>query len=264
MVSFHTDTIELKSESNTLEGYITTSHVDKFKDLVSETCFKSIVDQINKTNITMDLEHLSFRQNGQTLSHPKHSIPVARINEAKQTDKGVWVRASLNQFHPEFKSIKGSIKDGFLHAFSIAYKPIRTMLKRTSEGVVRVLDDISLLNVTLTGNPVNDNARFELKSFIKMEDHTESIKKLTETVNTQAVELKAMAEKFTEAEKSAVELKSLNDSRNETLEKTNIELKSKVAELEKTVVELKSKSINKNTVASTATSQELKGDTLLF
>ncbi len=172
---FYTDTIQFKSEETEegtnyfIEGYISTKDIDLVNDIVTENALNSMLEQLKNRNIKIDFEHEAFRGEDdfeQELN--KTRIPLGRIISQTKDEKGIKIVAQLNpswkKFDKnnnvvmDFKDIWKSIKNKFLDAFSIAYIPIKTAVKKIGETSVRLLDDINLLNVALTGNPVNPNA----------------------------------------------------------------------------------------------------------
>lgn len=177
-----------------VEGYIATHDKDRFNDVITKSAMRDIFNQADE--LMVDFEHEAHRdlttgefRDRQTL------IPVAKIIDKKIDNIGVWVKAQLNHHLGEkFNIIWGSLRDGFLKAFSIAFVPAEPEDYRM-EGDTRVLTRIrTLLNIALTGNPINPNATitgvvtksmndlFETKSEeIKMADEEKPEEKPTET-----------------------------------------------------------------------------------
>ena len=132
-------------------GYISTPEQDLVNDVVTEKGLQSMLKQLKSRSITLDYEHEAWRDDPTIL-------PAGKIVDAKIDDRGLWVKAELNPSSPKFKSLWDSVKDGFVNAFSIAFTPVDVVIK-TVEGVgVRLLNDLNLLNVALTGAPVNKGA----------------------------------------------------------------------------------------------------------
>lgn len=164
--SFQTDKLSFKSEDTGsgkkfyVEGYISTADIDVYNDLVTPNALKSMLRQIQEKNITLDYEHEAWRDDNTIL-------PVGRIIEARLDERGLWVRALLNKASPKFKAVWSSIKQKFITAFSIAFKPLKTIMKTIGNAEVRIIEELSLLNVALTGAPVNEGAvmtGFDMKS----------------------------------------------------------------------------------------------------
>jgi len=141
-------------------GYISVPEVDLYNDLVTMKAMESMLKQIEETTITIDYEHEAWRDNNSIL-------PVAKIVEARVDSVGLWIKAILNKNSPKFKCLWGSIKDGFINAFSIAFQPLRTVEKSFGDVTVRLIEELKLINVAFTGAPVNKGARvvdFGMKS----------------------------------------------------------------------------------------------------
>ncbi|MCK5612099.1 HK97 family phage prohead protease [Candidatus Pacearchaeota archaeon] len=162
--SFVTNSLEFSevgtksSKEHYVTGYISTDEVDRANEVVTRNAMKEMVVQIKSGNIKLDIDHSSFI--GQK------DIPVGKIVDAGIDDKGVWVKCILNVAHTKFKSIWNSIQDGFLDAFSIAYK-IKSFTKQIVSGVnVTFLKSIELLNVAITGMPTCRGAKMT-ESFYK-------------------------------------------------------------------------------------------------
>ena len=172
---FYTEPIEYKAEETSegkkyfIEGYISTKDIDLVNDIVTENALNSMLEQLKNRNIKIDFEHEAFRGDDEFEQElNKTRIPLGRIISQTKDDKGIKIVAQLNpawkKFDKnnnvvmDFKDIWKSVKEKFLDAFSIAYVPIKTAIKRIGEKSIRLLDDINLLNVALTGNPVNPNA----------------------------------------------------------------------------------------------------------
>jgi len=145
-------------------GYISTSDLDVQNDIVTPECLRDMVDQIASKNIKLDVEHEAFLQDSAT-------VPIGRIIEAKLDKKGIWVKAELNAHHARFEEVWNSLKNKFLDAFSITFKPVQ-FVEKNVVGIaetVRMLYKVALLNVAITGNPAQENAKI-------MEVFTKSVK----------------------------------------------------------------------------------------
>jgi phage head maturation protease len=158
-----------------VEGYISTIDADDYNEVVTMHAQEKILKACLNQTITMDVEHDEFIEGNQVLAKPKNTkIPVAKIVEATMKAKGVWVKAEINQDSGAFKKVWGSIKNNFLHSFSIAFAPLKAITKSVNGVATKFIDDLNLINVTLTGSPVNTNATFVpvMKAAIKSMDNT--------------------------------------------------------------------------------------------
>jgi hypothetical protein len=161
---FQFSEIELKGDKRYyVEGYISTTDPDLSNEVLTQSAQEDIVRQCNNHVITMDVEHEEFYEDdGKTIrAKPKNSrIPVAKIVEAELRSGGVWVKVEINRNSDRFERIWKSIQEGFLHSFSVAFYPLRAITKKVGNQVLKFIDNLSLINVTLTGSPVNPNATF--------------------------------------------------------------------------------------------------------
>ena len=152
---------ELKGEEEFfVEGYISTYDLDKVNDVVTKDGMLDIYQQAD--TLKADLEHEAYKPDGEgygVLGSRDALIPVAKVVDKRLDEVGVWVKAKLNPHVEGFKKLWGSIKGGFIDAFSIAFiEPSQTDYSMRGDGA-RLLNNINLLNVALTGNPVNPHAR---------------------------------------------------------------------------------------------------------
>ena len=215
---------ELKAlEDDIVEGYISTGSKDLANDIVTQNCMKSMLAQMQNRTITLDVEHETFK--GRTpaeKSMNKALIPVAKIVDASYDGKGIHVKTKLNTHNSRYEEVKGSIKDGFLHSFSIAYIPTKPYFKSMNGAMVRMLDDVNLLNVTYTGVPINPEAEFDKIMLKSISESLEFDEKevaeilggilMAEEVKTEAplenLEVKSLGEQFKAMSATVAELKA--------------------------------------------------------
>jgi HK97 family phage prohead protease len=157
--TFYTDTstytIQIKNGKPRyyVTGYITTKDRDLINDVVTEEAMQNMLGQLVGKNLKLDVEHEAWTQENPSI------IPLGRIIEANKDDKGIFIKAELNSHANRFKEVWNSIKEKFIDGFSIAYIPVKAVQK-TIDGVSsRLLQEVKLLNVALTGNPMNPQAR---------------------------------------------------------------------------------------------------------
>lgn len=157
-----------------VEGYVSTIDEDKAGEIIEYSAQQDIYNQIKDNSLTMDIEHEEwYNSNGEMLARPKNErIPVAKVVEAELRPRGVWVKAMINTHLKSFSQIWGSIKDGFLKAFSVAFYP--------TEKVGNRIKHLNVINSTLTGSPVNSGAGFtaQMKSAVAYLDALEANKQL--------------------------------------------------------------------------------------
>lgn len=138
---------EQKSEKEYyIEGYISTSDLDRVNDIVTKECLDDMLNQIKTKNIKLDIEHEVTEGS---------KIPIGKIVDARLDTVGLYVKAVLNTASEDFPKVWDSIKNGFLDSFSILYKPIQAIDKFINGKKARMLNKLDLVNVAITGNPVN-------------------------------------------------------------------------------------------------------------
>jgi phage head maturation protease len=177
-----------------VEGYASTIDEDLSGEIVGMEAQERLLAQIKANNITLDVEHSEwYDDNGNVLPKPKNTtIPVAKVVSAELRERGVWVKAKINPHIPSFRSIWNSIKDGFLKAFSIAFYPVAKAGK--------VISDLNLVNITLTGSPVNTGATFNavMKSAKAYLDSQKKKENLEEEKMTEEIKEKVEAQPVVE------------------------------------------------------------------
>lgn len=255
--SFNVETKDDGEKEYYVTGYISTSDRDLVNDVVTKACMEDMLTQIKSGSIKLDIEHEAYRPKD---GNP-NKIPVAKIVDAKIDSKGLYVKAVLNKFSPSFKSIWGSIKNKFLDAFSITYKALDTVDQVVNGVKVRLLNKIMLLNVAITGNPVNPSATMD-KVFMKsleanmmeqdLNAQISELKSKIEILEKENTQLKACGSKEAKADsmeseedkKKKEEMQKEEEAKKteaKNLENKEIaEIKSKIDLLEKENKELKS------------------------
>lgn len=179
-------------EQSFVTGYISVPEIDLYNELVTPNALKSMLRQIMEKTITLDYEHEAWRDDNTIL-------PVGKITEAKVDDKGLWVKAELNPHSPKYKALWGSIKGGFVNAFSIAFKPLKVVAKTIGDTTIKLIEDLELLNVALTATPVNSGAIMtghNIKAVLlkAIEDTKEEKVLVSKALITKLMEEKSMGE----------------------------------------------------------------------
>ncbi len=205
---FYSDKLEYKAIDTErgreyyLEGYISTEDEDLVNDVVTKSGLKSMLEQFKKRSIKLDFEHEAFRGlNKIDIEANKTRLPLGKAVSYTMDNKGVKVTWKMNtnwkKFDEKgnvvmtFEDVWNNVQDGMLDAFSIAYIPTRTAQVNKEGKSIRLLDDVNLLNVALTGNAINPAAKMTAvmaKSLEFMEQ------KELEVDNLDDVEIKNQAE----------------------------------------------------------------------
>jgi len=272
-----------------VEGFISTSDRDLVNDIVTDRALDGMIEQMKSRVLKLDFEHEAFR--GETaieLEINKTKIPLGKAVDFTRVkdvgNNGVKVRWELNKTWKKFDEkgnvvmnfddIKFNIENGFYDAFSIAFIPTKTANKTLKDGtVIRLLDDMNLLNNALTGNAINPHASVT-DIFMKSLDYLEKKKKNNDEddedeennkkKNTHKEKIKK-EDKMSEQEKkdeasqgseSESESESTDNASDESTENADaetteteakaevIEVKSRLDKIEKEIAEI-SKAISK-------------------
>lgn len=224
------------SKRHVIKGYMTTSDRDLVGDIVTDSCMKSMLNQMTHRAIKMDIEHESWQGKDDIMREKAKTInPIGKINRAYKDGTGIFIEGELNPHHRRFDEVLGSMKGGFLDSFSIAYIPTATKPMNIKGQDTRLLDDITLLNVALTGNPINTNARMApimakslefMKSFSSNDD-------INQEENMAEEEKEEPTEESESTEKKPEEPKPEAKPEVKALKKEIVELKAKIKKLEK-------------------------------
>ena len=167
-LSYKTTTVG-KEKEYFIEGHISTGDIDLVNDIVTKSCMDSMITQFDKRSIKLDFEHETFRGKSKLEAEAnKTRLPLGKAISKHRDEKGVVVKWKMNPTWKKFdakgnivmtfKEIWANVKSEMLDAFSIAYVPTRTKSMELQGKSVRMLDAVNLLNVALTGNPINPAA----------------------------------------------------------------------------------------------------------
>ena len=173
--TFYSDKISYKTVEGKngkeyfVTGYISTGDVDLVNDVVTKNCSDSMLNQFKDRTIKLDFEHEAFRGKSIIESEAnKTKIVLGKAVSQEVDSKGVLTTWKLNDTWKKydekgnvtmtFKDLWKNVEEGFYDAFSIAYIPTKTSTENREGKNIRLLDNVNLLNVALTGNPVNPGA----------------------------------------------------------------------------------------------------------
>lgn len=175
--------VNLKGEEHLyVEGDISTNDIDFVNDIMTKNCQESMQKQILERNMKLDLEHEAFKgDNHEEKEINKTKIPAGKIIDATVKELGdgrfsTSVKCEINRHNPNYKSIKGNLVEKYLDAFSVAFLPTDISYEQKDGKAIRMLNDVILLNVAMTGNPCNTKAQLS-EVFTKSMDALEEYKK---------------------------------------------------------------------------------------
>jgi len=158
-----------KGKEYYVEGYISTEDIDLVNDIVTKNCMDSMFSQFEDRTIKLDFEHEAFRGKSELEAEVnKTRIVLGKALSKDRDSKGLKISWRLNPTWKKFdekgnvvmtfEELWSNVEEGFYDAFSIAYIPTKTISANREGKNVRLLDNVNLLNVALTGNPINPGA----------------------------------------------------------------------------------------------------------
>lgn len=139
-----------------IEGFASTPDLDRYRDIVEPKAFDNALAMFMK-NPVMLYQHDPNR-------------PVGTFTSVTVTDKGLKVRAEINDLDTQEK-----VKDGRLRALSIGYIPLSTELQHEDgtpfnfeedsiwdSSLIRVIKALDLVEISIVSTPANGNALFTM------------------------------------------------------------------------------------------------------
>lgn len=230
-------TSETKSGKNYfVEGHIATGDLDLVGDIVTKGCMDDMTEQFNDRVIKLDFEHEAFRGKSQTEAEiNKTRMPLGKACDRTRDNKGVKVKWQLNPTWKKFdekgnvvmtfKDIWSNVEQGYYDAFSIAYIPTKTASSSVDGKDVRLLDRVNLMNVALTGNPINQSAKMTavmaksleyMNSKNKDGENMEEIKELKDQIDALKEEMKSKETEITDLKAKVKETEEKAEKKDDT------------------------------------------------
>jgi len=159
----------LKRKRYFIKGYSATGDLDLVNDIVTNNCLNHMGGQFENRNIKLDLDHETLlKTKGGDSDDSKLNLvrePLGKAVSYSVDSKGCMVEWELNPNYVKvdskgdivktFGQVWDSIQEKYYDAFSIAYIPTKASYKMVGDKQVRMLDELNLINVGLTGNPIN-------------------------------------------------------------------------------------------------------------
>ncbi len=200
-----------------IKGDFSNTEKDLVNDICTMNCLRSMVRQLKNRNIKLDFEHESIRGDSNLEKETnKTRLPVGKAIEANMRESAAEAVWELNEGYKKFNSdgdivmdisdIKANIKSKMLDSFSIGYIPIKFEFRMKDGEQVRMLDEVRIITMALTGSAINTGAQVRqifAKSLTALEEF-EKERKSNPSLDDQ-IEIKASAqERRTQARKEAV------------------------------------------------------------
>lgn len=276
--------VEQKGEKKYyVSGKISTTDPDAVRDIVTQSGLDDMHDQMMRRVMKLDFEHEAFRamlgESEDDVEVNKTKRPLGKAIHHERRDNDIFVDWELNptwkKFNKKgdivlrFEEIWKDIENGFYDAFSIAFVPVSTENVMVNGMQNRLLNKLELLNVALTGNPVNPAATMTTFSavaaksldFIKQNEvktmEESQVKGLSDSISDLAKQMKSLHEEviaikgmykkekkedmedeekrketkeYSKEQIGGMQMKSFSE-KIEVLEKSNADLKSQYEEL---------------------------------
>lgn len=227
------DGIEIKNvhrdgeEKSVIEGYVATTHIDQTQDQFTRTALQNMAEQIrNDANATVDavfpeMEGMEESQIG-NVNHNNNpaaermlgvgdtrTVPVFKTVHAETRtlpdgESGLHIRGEMMPLPDNIEdAIKGQIREGGLHSFSIEFKPTNVNFEVGPDGEPkRTILDAKTNGSALTGRPMNEMAEVtdaELKNILGGKTMTDKESE-TEEVSDEPEEQEVKNEETEEVE----------------------------------------------------------------
>lgn len=213
-----------------IKGDFSNTEKDLVNDICTMNCLKSMVRQLKTRNIKLDFEHETLRgDNNLEKESSKTRLPVGKAIEANMRGSSAEAVWELNEGYKKFNSdgdivmditdIKSNIKSEMLDAFSIGYIPIKFEFVMKDGEQVRMLDEVRVITIALTGSAINTGSQIRhvfAKSLSALEEF-EKERKANPSIEDK-IEIKDQAQR-TRARKEAVAEDDEDDDDDDTEEK---------------------------------------------
>ena len=143
------------TESVFIEGYASTTDIDRSGDVVPKSVWEKGIQNYLKNPII--------------LAQHDYDDPIGRMTDYKIDDKGLWIKARISAAAEECFNL---IKDKVLTAFSIGFKIIDAEYNSAAE--VFLIKELELVEISVVSVPCNQNTLFDLsKAFDSAADYTQ-------------------------------------------------------------------------------------------
>lgn len=132
-----------------LEGYASTfGNVDRGGDVVSKGAFrKTIREAVKRGGVPLLDGH----------DHRSARNIIGTITSATEDERGLWIRAKLSS-EPRAQQIARLVNEGHARKMSIGYQVVKSHQGTVDDRLVTHLDEVKLLEVSVVGLPMNDEA----------------------------------------------------------------------------------------------------------
>jgi len=146
-----------KTASITIEGYASTTDIDRQGDVVPVSVWEKGIQ--------------NYLKNPVILAYHDHSEPVGRMIEHRIDGKGLWIKARISSAASEVFNL---VKDGVLTAFSIGFRIVDAEYNSAAE--LFVVKELELHEISVVSVPANQNTLFSLSKAFDTAEEFKSFK----------------------------------------------------------------------------------------
>lgn len=146
-----------KTASITIEGYASTTDIDRQGDVVPASVWEKGIQ--------------NYLKNPVILAYHDHSEPVGRMVEHRIDGKGLWIKARISSAASEVFNL---VKDGVLTAFSIGFRIVDAEYNSAAE--LFVVKELELHEISVVSVPANQNTLFSLSKAFDTAEEFKSFK----------------------------------------------------------------------------------------
>ena len=146
-----------KTASITIEGYASTTDIDRQGDVVPVSVWEKGIQ--------------NYLKNPVILAYHDHSEPVGRMVEHRIDSKGLWIKARISSAASEVFNL---VKDGVLTAFSIGFRIVDAEYNSAAE--LFVVKELELHEISVVSVPANQNTLFSLSKAFDTAEEFKSFK----------------------------------------------------------------------------------------
>lgn len=149
--------VEVVKPSIFVEGYASTTNVDRVGDLIPVAVWEKGI-----TN---------YLKNPVILAFHDHEKPVGRMVDYKINTDGLWIKARIS---PSDEEIYGKVQDEVITAFSVSFRILDAEYNSALE--VFIVKELELLEISVVSVPANYNTLFSLSKSFATETEYQSYK----------------------------------------------------------------------------------------
>ena len=149
-------TADEQVDSIYIEGYASTTDVDRHGDVIPASVWEAGIQQ--------------YLKNPVILAYHDHDDPAGRMTEYKVDAQGLWIKARISAAAKVFSLVK----DGVITAFSVGFRIKDAEYNSAAE--VFMVKELELHEISVVSVPANQNTLFSLSKSFENDDEYKSFK----------------------------------------------------------------------------------------